>query len=48
MQRRMDYAVEVNGNVLVAQYQYEPKAFHGRGPSRYRDAIRRGASEQLV
>jgi hypothetical protein len=29
MQRRMDYAVEVNGDVLVAQYQYEPKTFHG-------------------
>jgi hypothetical protein len=29
MQHRMDYAPEVNGNVLVAQYQYEPKAFDG-------------------
>jgi hypothetical protein len=29
MQRRMDYAVEVNGDVLVAQYQYEPKTFQG-------------------
>jgi hypothetical protein len=29
MQRRMDYAVEVNGDVLVAQYQYEPKTFDG-------------------
>jgi hypothetical protein len=29
MQRRMDYAVEVNGDVLVAQYQYEPKTFRG-------------------
>ncbi len=29
MQRRMDYSVEVNGDVLVAQYQYEPKTFHG-------------------
>ena len=29
MQRRMDYAVEVNGDVLVAQYQYEPKNFPG-------------------
>jgi hypothetical protein len=25
----MDYAVEVNGDVLVAQYQHEPKTFHG-------------------
>jgi hypothetical protein len=29
MQRRMDYAVEINGDVLVAQYQYEPKTFEG-------------------
>ena len=29
MQRRMDYAVEVNGDVLVAQYQYTPKNFRG-------------------
>jgi hypothetical protein len=29
MQRRMDYAVEVNGDVLVAQYQYEAKTFQG-------------------
>jgi hypothetical protein len=29
MQRRMDYAVEVNGDVLVGQYQYEPKTFQG-------------------
>src|ERR1700730_9636015 len=29
MQRRMDYAVEVNGDVLVAQYQDEPKTFQG-------------------
>jgi len=29
MQRRMDYAAEVNGDVLVAQYQYEPKTFGG-------------------
>jgi hypothetical protein len=29
MQRRMDYAVEVNGDVLVAQHQYEPKTFGG-------------------
>lgn len=29
MQRRMDYSVEVNGDVLVAQYQYEPKTFQG-------------------
>jgi hypothetical protein len=29
MQRRMDYAVEVNGDVLVAQCQYEPKTFGG-------------------
>jgi hypothetical protein len=29
MQRRMDYAVEINGDVLVAQYQYEPKIFEG-------------------
>jgi hypothetical protein len=25
----MDYAVKVNGDVLVAQYQFEPKTFHG-------------------
>jgi hypothetical protein len=25
----MDYAVEVNGDVLVAQNQYEPKTFQG-------------------
>jgi hypothetical protein len=29
MQRRMDYAVEINGGVLVAQYQYDPKTFQG-------------------
>jgi hypothetical protein len=29
MQHRMDYAPEVNGNVLVAQYQYDPKTFDG-------------------
>jgi hypothetical protein len=29
MQRRMDYAPEVNGDVLVAQYQFEPKTFDG-------------------
>jgi hypothetical protein len=29
MQRRMDYAVEVNGDVLVAQYQYGAKTFRG-------------------
>jgi hypothetical protein len=29
MQRRMDYAVEINGDVLVAQYQYQPKTFQG-------------------
>jgi hypothetical protein len=28
MQRRMDYAVEVNGGVLT-QYQYEPRTFRG-------------------
>jgi hypothetical protein len=28
-QRRMDYAVEVNGDVLVAQYQYAPTNFRG-------------------
>ena len=29
MQRRMDYAVAVNRDVLVAQYQHEPKTFRG-------------------
>lgn len=29
MQHRMDYAPEVNGGVLVAQYQYDPKTFDG-------------------
>jgi hypothetical protein len=29
MERRMDYAPEVNGDVPVAQSQYEPKTFHG-------------------
>jgi hypothetical protein len=29
MQRRMDYAPEVNGNALVAHYTDQPKTFHG-------------------
>ena len=29
MQHRLDYAPEVNGNSLVAQYQYDPKTFDG-------------------
>ena len=42
MQRRMDYAVVINGGVLVAQYQYEPESFQGLVFPTQRRVHRRG------